>query len=109
MTKILNFALKIKGGGREGGTCEVLRPCHPPPPQNFERALRGQELEFFTSYLSERIQCCNFNGKTSSYRKITCGVPQGFMLGLLLFILYMPLFPMSRLECTQMIQIWVKK
>ena len=30
MTKRLNFALKIKGGGREGGTCEVLRPCHPP-------------------------------------------------------------------------------
>ena len=29
MTKILNFALKIKGDGREGGTCEVLRPCHP--------------------------------------------------------------------------------
>ena len=30
MTNILNFALKIKGGGREGSTCEVLRPCHPP-------------------------------------------------------------------------------
>ena len=30
MTRILNFALKIKGGGREGGTCEVLRPCHSP-------------------------------------------------------------------------------
>ena len=30
MTEILNFALKIKGGGREGGTCEVLRSCHPP-------------------------------------------------------------------------------
>ena len=29
MTKIINFAMKIKGGGREGGTCEVLRPCHP--------------------------------------------------------------------------------
>ena len=29
MTKILNFALKIKGGGRESGTCKVLRPCHP--------------------------------------------------------------------------------
>ena len=36
-TKILNFALKIKGGGREGGTYEVLRPCH--PPQNLKRAL----------------------------------------------------------------------
>ena len=30
MTKIFNFALKIKGGDREGGTCEVLRPCHSP-------------------------------------------------------------------------------
>ena len=30
MTKVLNFALKIKGGGKEDGTCEVLRPCHPP-------------------------------------------------------------------------------
>ena len=39
MTKIKNFAMKIKGGGREGGTCEVLRPCHPPPPKkNLERA-----------------------------------------------------------------------
>ena len=38
MTKILNFALKIKGADREGGTCEVLRPCHPSPP-NLERAL----------------------------------------------------------------------
>ena len=48
MTKILNFALKIKGGGREGGTCEVLRPCHPPKIWNvhlvgmlFERHLSG--------------------------------------------------------------------
>ena len=24
------FCLKNQGGGREGGTCEVLRPCHPP-------------------------------------------------------------------------------
>ena len=30
MTKNFNFALKIKAGGREGGTCEVLLPCHPP-------------------------------------------------------------------------------
>ena len=37
MTKIFNFALKIKGGGREGGTCEVLRLCHPPK-KNLKRA-----------------------------------------------------------------------
>ena len=30
MTKIFNFALKIKGDGKEGGSCDILRPCHPP-------------------------------------------------------------------------------
>ena len=30
MTKILNFALKMKGGGREGGRFEFLQPCHSP-------------------------------------------------------------------------------
>ena len=42
MTKILNFALKIKESGREGGTYEVLRPCH--PPQNLERALSHYDV-----------------------------------------------------------------
>ena len=47
MTKILNFALKIKGGGRKGGTCEVLRPCHPPS-QNLERAqIQQQTIPLF--------------------------------------------------------------
>ena len=30
MTKIKNFALKIKGGGKEGDTWKVLRSCHSP-------------------------------------------------------------------------------
>ena len=39
MTKIFNFALKIKGGGREGDTCEVLRPCHPPKIWNVHKCV----------------------------------------------------------------------
>ena len=40
MTKIFNFALKIKGGGREGSTGEVLQPCRSPLPQKkLKRAL----------------------------------------------------------------------
>ena len=39
VTKILNFALKIKEGGREGGTCEVLRPCHPPKIWNVHKVI----------------------------------------------------------------------
>ena len=52
MTKIFNFALKIKGGGREAGTCEVLRPCHPPPPQNLEHA-----PERSSQYLIHLVKC----------------------------------------------------
>ena len=52
MTKILNFALKIKGGGRESGTCEVLRPCHPPK-KNLERAPNKDEGEPSLSILRQ--------------------------------------------------------
>ena len=45
MTRIFNFALKIKGGGREGGTCEVLLPCHPPPPH--KKNWNVHQLDFF--------------------------------------------------------------
>ena len=45
MTKILDFALKIKGGGREGGTREVLPPCHPPKIWNVHLAFK---TEMFT-------------------------------------------------------------
>ena len=51
MTKILNFALKIKGGGREGGTCEVLRPCHPPKIWNVHFIAWQKAIEFFTKML----------------------------------------------------------
>ena len=38
MRKLFNFVLNIKGAGREGGTCEVLQPWHPPPKKNLKRA-----------------------------------------------------------------------
>ena len=47
------------------------------------------ELLFFRSYLQNRTQCCSVNGHILTLQKVTCGVPQGPILGPLLFIIYM--------------------
>ena len=46
------------------------------------------ELKLFESYLSDREQVSFVNGAMSAPKRIVCGVPQGSILGPLLFLLY---------------------
>ena len=51
--------------------------------------IRGTMLKWIESYLSGRTQYVVFDGQESEIHGVQCGVPQGSILGPLLFILYM--------------------
>ena len=48
----------------------------------------GVELIFFSSYLSDRVQYVEFLDSVSETQHISMGVPQGSILGPLLFLFY---------------------
>ena len=54
------------------------------------KAIRFSEstIKWLKAYLSERIFLVNIESKLSDFGELSCGVPQGSILGPLLFLIY---------------------
>ena len=50
--------------------------------------ITGKALDWFRSYLTDRTQFVNIKGVKSDIHNVTCGVPQGSVLGPILYLLY---------------------
>ena len=54
----------------------------------YKFGIKGKAYEWFRSYLTGRTQSVRIDGTDSSVCPLTCGLPQGSVLGPLLFLLY---------------------
>ena len=55
---------------------------------NFQFGVQGSLLSWLTDYLTDRTQFSVVNGQHSTVLNVTCGIPQGSVLGPTLFALY---------------------
>ena len=91
----------MKGNTQKWFNCEVLEKLNLRNKlfKKFKKSRlhidKESNIKWFKSYLSERIFLVTIENKLSHFTEISCGVPQGFILGPLLFLIYVNDMPQA--------------
>ena len=54
----------------------------------YHYGIRGVSHKLFSNFLHNRMQCTKIGAFKSSYKRISCGVPQGSVISPFLFLIY---------------------